>query len=206
LKRGDIVGEVREGGESPVSRAESVLVFWFGPEPGSKADAFRARWFVPTPEFDGLCEAHFLTTYEDAVNGRLEEWRKEPRSCLALVLLFDQFPRNMFRGTARAFATDMKALELSRAAIASGFDLELSPMMRMFLYLPFEHSENLDDQLESVRLTRELVMEKPDHAEILKQAEQHLEVIRRFGRFPTRNRTLGRKSTQEEMDFLKAQT
>jgi uncharacterized protein (DUF924 family) len=200
------VGEVPESGESSVSRAESVLVFWFTPEPDSKADTFRSCWFVPTPEFDRLCTAQFLAIHEDAANGRLEDWRNEQRSCLALILLLDQFPRNMFRGTARAFATDAKAVELSRTAIASGFDLELSPMMRMFLYLPFQHSENLDDQVESVRLTRSLITENPDHIEILEQAEQHLEVIRRFGRFPARNRALGRKSTQEEMDFLKDQT
>jgi uncharacterized protein (DUF924 family) len=206
LKRGIIVGEVRKSGESAMSRPESVLGFWFAPEPDSKADTFRSCWFVPTPDFDRLCTAQFLTTYEDAANGRLEEWRKEPRGCLALVLLFDQFPRNMFRGTARAFATDAKARELSRTAIAAGFDLELSPMMRMFLYLPFQHSENLDDQLESVRLTRSLITGNPNHLEILEQAEQHLEVIRRFGRFPARNCALGRQSTQEEMDFLKDQT
>ena len=136
---------------------------------------------------------------------RLEDWKNEPRSCLALVLLLDQFPRNMFRGTARAFATDTKARELSRHAIASGFDRELSPIMRMFLYLPLEHSENLNDQLESVRLTSALVAGNPDYAEILQYAEQHLEIFRRFGRFPGRNHALGRQSTQEEMNFLKDQ-
>lgn len=200
------MGEVPEGGESSVSPAESVLDFWFASKSGSKADTFRPCWFYPTPEFDRLCTERFLNTYEDAANGRLKDWGNEPRSCLALVLLFDQFPRNMFRGTARAFATDAKALELSRNAIASGFDLELSPLMRMFLYLPFQHSENLDDQLESVRLSRAVVTENPDHAEILEEAKQHLEVIRRFGRFPTRNHALGRKSTQAEIDFLKNQT
>src|SRR6202043_2963497 len=98
-------------------------------------------------------------------HGRLEHWRNGPRSCLALVLLLDQFPRNMFRGTARAFATDAKARELTRHAIESGFDRELSPIMRMFLYLPLEHSENSDDQLESVRLTSGLVAENPDFTE-----------------------------------------
>ena len=166
----------------------------------------QSRWFVPTPEFDRLCTTRFLASYEDAAQGRLEDWKNEPRSCLALVLLLDQFPRNMFRGTARAFATDLKARELSRHAIASGFDRELSPIMRMFLYLPLEHSENLDDQLESVRLTGALAAENHGYTEILEYAEQHLEIIRRFGRFPGRNRALGRQSTQEEMDFLKDQT
>ncbi len=161
---------------------------------------FRSSWFFPTQEFDQLCTTRFLTSYEDAARGRLEDWKNEPRNCLALVLLLDQFPRNMFRDTARAFKTDAKARELSRHAIASGFDRELSPVMRMFFYL-----ENLKDQLESVRLARALAAENPDQAIVLKSAEEHLEVIRRFGRFPSRNQALGRQSTQEEMDFMKDQ-
>ena len=200
------MGEVPESSQNTASRAESLLHFWFAPEPGSEAGTIRSRWFVPNPEFDRLCKTRFLTSYEDAVHGRLEDWRNEPRSCLALVLLLDQFPRNMFRDTARAFATDAKARELSRHAIASAFDRDLSPIMRMFLYLPLEHSENLDDQLESVRLTCALAAENPDQAGTLKSAEQHLEIIRRFGRFPGRNHALGRQSTREEMDFLKDQT
>ena len=193
----------QESGQNAGSRAESILDFWFAPEPGSKAGPFRSRWFILNPEFDRLCKARFLTSYEDAAHGRLEDWRNQPRSCLALVLLLDQFPRNMFRNTARAFKTDAKARELSRHAIASGFDRELSPVMRMFLYLPLEHSENLKDQLESVRLARALAIENPDQAIVLKSAEEHLEVIRRFGRFPSRNHALGRQSTEEEMNFLK---
>ena len=201
-----IVGEVEESGGNAASRAESILRFWFAPEPGSEAGPVRLRWFVPNPDFDSLCKARFLTTYEDAAHGRLEDWRNEPRSCLALVLLLDQFPRNMFRNTPRAFATDSKARELSRHAITSGFDRELPQVMRMFLHLPLEHSENLDDQLESVRLTGALAAENPDYALSLKSAEQHLETIRRFGRFPGRNHALRRQSTQEEMDFLEYQS
>jgi uncharacterized protein (DUF924 family) len=205
LKRGIIVGEVPKSNMNAASRAESILHFWFAPEAGSEADTNLSRWFFPTPEFDRLCTTRFLTSYEDAAHGRLEDWKNEPRSCLALILLLDQFPRNMFRGTARAFATDAKARELCRRAVAAGFDRELSPIMRMFLYLPLEHSENLEDQVESVRLNCALVAETPGHAEILEQAEQHLEIIRRFGRFPGRNHALVRQSTQEEIDFLKDQ-
>ena len=178
------MSEARDDSQNAASGAEKVLRFWFADEPGSEESMFQSRWFFPTPEFDRLCTTRFLASYEDAAHGRLEDWKNEPRSCLALVLLLDQFPRNMFRGTARAFATDAKARELSRHAIASGFDRELSPIMRMFLYLPLEHSENLNDQLESVRLTSELVAENRDYTEILQHAEQHLEVFRRFGRFP----------------------
>jgi len=194
---------VPESGQNAASRAENILLFWFAPEPGSEAGPFRSCWFIPNPEFARLCKARFLTSYEDAAHGRLEDWRNLPRSCLALVLLLDQFPRNMFRDTARAFKTDAKARELSRHAIASGFDRELSPVMRMFFYLPLEHSENLNDQLESVRLARALAAENPDQTLVLKSAEEHLEVIRRFGRFPSRNQALGRQSTKEEVDFLK---
>lgn len=199
------MSEARDDNQNAASGAEKVLRFWFAEEPGSKEGMLQSRWFFPTPEFDRLCTTRFLASYEDAAHGRLEDWKNGPRSCLALVLLLDQFPRNMFRGTARAFATDPKARELSRHAIESGFDRELSPIMRMFLYLPLEHSENLNDQLESVRLTSELVSQNRDCTEILQHAEQHLEIIRRFGRFPGRNHALGRQSTQEEMDFLKDQ-
>ncbi|MGC2756494.1 DUF924 family protein [Candidatus Binatus sp.] len=197
--------EARDEGQNAASDAETVLRFWFADEPGSRESMFQSRWFFPTPEFDRLCTTRFLASYEDAAHGRLEDWKNGPRSCLALVLLLDQFPRNMFRDTARAFATDAKARELTRHAIASGFDRDLSPIMRMFLYLPLEHSENLNDQLESVQLTSELVSENRDYTEILQHAEQHLEVFRRFGRFPGRNHALGRQSTREEMNFLKDQ-
>ena len=204
-KRGKGVDGVPESSKNASSQAESVLHFWFAPKPGSEVVTYRSYWFIPNPEFDRLCSERFLASYEDAAQGGLEDWRNEPRSCLALILLLDQFPRNMFRGTARAFATDAKARELSRHAMASGYDRELPPLMRMFFYLPLEHSENLDDQLESVRLARALAAEKQDHSEDLEYAEQHLETIRRFGRFPARNQALGRQSTQEEMDFLRDQ-
>ena len=121
------MSEARDDNQNAASGAEKVLRFWFADEPGSKESMLQSRWFFPTPEFDRLCTTRFLASYEDAAHGRLEDWKNEPRSCLALVLLLDQFPRNMFRGTARAFATDAKARELSRHAIASGFDRELSP-------------------------------------------------------------------------------
>ena len=204
LKKGAKAGrQVPENRKYPVLRAESILRFWMTPEPGSDSDSIWLRWFVPDPEFDRMCRSRFLASYEAAARGGLEDWRNEPRSCLALVLLLDQFPRNMFRDTAQAFATDAKARELSRDAVASGFDRELSPIMRMFLYLPLEHSENLADQLESVRLMGLLSADNSDYAEVLKSSERHLETIRRFGRFPGRNRALGRQSTQEEIEFLK---
>jgi len=200
--------------DAPASRrtaaqAERILDFWLTPDQGAKGDGHLwARWFVPDPEFDRRCKALFLKSYTDAAFGRLDGWRKAPCSCLALVLLLDQFPRNMFRGTARAFATDTKAREVSRHAIASGFDRELPQIMRYFFYLPFEHSEDLHDQMESVRLALALANEYSESAEateILGSAELHLRIIRRFGRFPGRNEALGRQSTRAEIEFLKHQ-
>jgi uncharacterized protein (DUF924 family) len=191
------------------SKAERIISFWLTPNDGAdNAAQLWLRWFVTDPEFDRLCKALFLKSYRDAVFGRLDGWRKKSRSCLALVLLLDQFPRNMFRGTARAFATDAKAREVSRHAITSGFDRELPKILRMFFYLPFEHSEHLPDQMESVRLATALADDYGDSHEgtaIRKSAELHLKIIRRFGRFPGRNQALGRQSTKEEIEFLKHQ-
>ena len=182
---------------------DEILEFWFGAEDDDLSQA-ESRWFIPNPEFDRLCTERFLDVYEDAARGLLDDWRSEPRSCLALVLLLDQFPRNMFRNTSRAFATDAKARDIVRRAIDAGFDRALSAVERMFLYLPLQHSENLDDQFESVRLTRALAAEDPG-SDALKYAEQHLEIIQRFGRFPARNAALGRQSTDQELAFLNKQ-
>jgi uncharacterized protein (DUF924 family) len=191
------------------SEAERILNFWMTPGHAAE-DAVHlwSRWFVPDPEFDRLCKSLFLNSYRDAAFGRLDRWKKAPRSCLALVLLLDQFPRNMFRDTSRAFATDAKAREVSRHAIAAGFDRELPPIMRMFFYLPFQHSEDLHDQMESVRLALVLADEFGEPAgrtAVRTSAELHLKMIRRFGRFPGRNEALGRRSTKEEVEFLKRQ-
>ncbi len=189
------------------SRAERILNFWLAPDHGAE-DSFQiwSRWFVPDPDFDRLCKARFLSSYRDAACGRLDGWMETPRTCLALVLLLDQLPRNMFRGTARAFATDAKAREVGRHAIGSEFDREFPPIIRMFFYLPFEHSEHLNDQMDSVRLAVALAEEcgkSPECAAIRKSAELHHETIQRFGRFPGRNQALGRRSTKKEREFLR---
>jgi uncharacterized protein (DUF924 family) len=190
-------------------QAERILDFWLKPDQGAKDDAHLwKRWFMIDREFDRRCKALFLKSYTDAAFGRLDGWRESPRNCLALVLLLDQLPRNMFRGTARAFATDAKAREVSRHAIASGFEHELPPITRYFFYLPFEHSEDLQDQMESVRLALALANEYGKSAVgalIRESAEWHLQIIRRFGRFPGRNHALGRQSTENESEFLKHQ-
>jgi uncharacterized protein (DUF924 family) len=185
-----------------MSRADEILVFWFGADPVT-VQSRQQLWFSANPTFDQLCTEHFAADHEAAAAGRFENWKGHPRSCLALVLLLDQFPRNMFRRTARAFATDLQALDTARHVIASGFDRNLPAVQRAFVYFPFEHSEALADQAESVRLTAELAQENPDCSVFLKYAELHCEVIRRFGRFPHRNSVLGRASTAEETEFLR---
>lgn len=182
-------------------RVDEILQFWFSA--GDEAGGGRRVWFVPDPSFDQACTTGFLADHELADAGGLDDWRNEPRSALALILLFDQFPRNMFRGTARAFATDHKALALAKRAVAAQFDLALREIERAFVYLPFQHSEELDVQRESVRLHRQLAAaQNPAMTGYLEYAERHLEVIRRFGRFPHRNAILGRSSTPEEAKFI----
>ena len=171
-----------------------VLNFWF------KRD--RKAWFEKTPVFDDEIRSRFLPLYEMALGGRLGSWRNEPKSCVALVILLDQFPRNMFRGTARAFETDPAAREAARAILDQGWDKALSADERMFVYLPLEHSESLHDQERCLALMKEIAVFR-ETADLPKWAEAHLTIIRRFGRFPHRNAALGRASTPEEIEFLK---
>ncbi len=169
--------------------AQDVLDFWFG--------ADRKAWFEKNPAFDEEIRARFLPLYERAASGALEAWRAAPDSCLALVILLDQFPRNMFRGSARAFAADPLALQAAKHAVSQRFDQGLSLDERTFLYLPFEHSESLADQARGCELMQ------PLGEEVYRYAVRHREIIERFGRFPHRNAALGRENTPEETAFLK---
>jgi uncharacterized protein (DUF924 family) len=172
--------------------ATEVLGFWFGDEPGVRREA----WFKKNPDFDAEIRERFGAILARAAAGELDGLAATPQGCLALVIVLDQFPRNIFRDDGRAFATDGQALALAKAAIASGLDQQLTPLEREFFYLPFEHSEDLDDQRRSVELFRTL------GADALEWAERHLVVIERFGRFPHRNAVLGREATAEEAAFL----
>ena len=163
-----------------------VLDFWFGRD--------GKTWFGKDPQFDAEVRARFLPLYERAAAGGLADWKEAPASCLALVIVLDQFPRNMFRGTARAFAADALALEAARTIVARGWDRNYSPNQRTFAYLPFEHSESLEDQERSLQLFA--------GSENFEWARKHYEIVLRFGRFPHRNAALGRESTPEEADFL----
>jgi uncharacterized protein (DUF924 family) len=132
----------------------------------------------------------------------LPEWESKPADCLALVLLLDQFPRNMFRGTAQAFATDPIALRVARSAVADGLDQKMRPLERMFAYLPFEHAESLEMQEKGCELM-EALAQFPETEDVYRYAVLHRDIIARFGRFPHRNAALGRDSTREEEAFLK---
>jgi len=185
-----------------MSKVDEILNFWFGQPDEANYGKQRSFWFTKTAEFDREVQTRFLTDYEQAVAGQLDYWKESPRSCLALILLLDQFPRNMFRGTTKAFATDPQALSVAQYAVGNGFDKDLLPVQRWFIYLPFEHSENLAHQEQCVELFASLSND-PDSASAIDYAIRHKSVIERFGRFPHRNQILGRASTPEEIEFLK---
>ncbi|MBB3065981.1 DUF924 family protein [Limibacillus halophilus] len=174
-----------------MSRIEHVLDFWFSPE----NEPF---WFAGDKQFDDRVALRLGDLSRLAFAGALDGWRGSPRGALALVLLLDQVPRNLHRGTAQAFAGDASALEVAEEAVDRGFDRGLRQKERLFLYLPFEHSETLGAQERSCALIAALD-ENPDW---LQYAVWHKVIIERFGRFPHRNEALGRITTTEEMDFL----
>jgi len=179
-----------------------ILEFWFG-APGSEQFG-RARdfWFGKSAATDNLVRARFGLTVEAALRGDLRHWADgDARDALALILLLDQFTRNIHRDSAQAFAGDEAALAVARRLVVDGRHLQLAPVERWFAYLPFEHSERLQDQRESLRLFGELA--KLGLAEPLVWAQKHHDVIARFGRYPHRNELLGRASTAEEVDFLR---
>ena len=177
---------------------ERLVGFWFLPPEITDAEAARKIWFTTDPEFDREIAEKFMADYKKARNGLYDDLDQTAIGSLTLVIMLDQFPRNLFRGSARAFATDARAREVADHALANGFDRELGIWQRMFLYLPFEHSEGIADQERSVALFTEL-----GHTETLKYAISHREIIQKFGRFPTRNAALGRTNTAEEGEFLK---
>jgi uncharacterized protein (DUF924 family) len=166
-----------------------IVTFW--------REAGPDRWFTLDDAFDRVVRSRFLAVHEAAAAGQLGDWQETREGALALVLLFDQFPRNMFRGEARAFATDAMARAVADRALARGYDQATDPTMRPFFYLPFMHSEALADQDRCVRLYQVL-----DDAEQLRYAVEHRDVIKTFGRFPHRNVALDRATTPAEKDFL----
>lgn len=181
---------------------QKVLDFWFGKSDEANYGKPRQSWFVKNDEFDLKIESQFQTLYKQAAANELNDWQRQPSSCLALIIILDQFPRNMFRNSPKAFATDNQAKAFAQYAIAHQFDTQLIPVQRCFMYLPFEHSENLADQETSVKLF-DILKAYPDSKSTVDYAFRHWEIIQRFGRFPHRNQILGRTNTPEETEFLK---
>ena len=173
-----------------IASAAEILEFWFAGEA-------KPLWFASTPEFDEALRERFLATYRAAATGQLENWERTPLGALALVIVLDQFPLNLFRSQPESFATEAAARVVANRAIARDFDREMSPEQRLFLYLPFMHGEALADQERSVRLFQQAGLE-----ESLRFARHHRDLIRRFSRFPHRNAILGRESTPQEIAYL----
>jgi uncharacterized protein (DUF924 family) len=182
---------------------DDVLDFWFGPCSGTAPLQARDVWFRKARAFDSEIRERFGAAIEAALAGGLRAWEASPAGALARILLLDQFTRNAFRDTARAFAGDAQALATARALVAAGGDRQLVPMQRWFVYMPFEHAEDPAAQDESVRLFTELSQTASGFESALDYALRHRDVIRRFGRFPHRNALLGRDSTESERDYLR---
>jgi uncharacterized protein (DUF924 family) len=176
-----------------------VLDFWFGPlDTRGKA---RREWFVKDPAFDAQIRERFGELHEHASRRELEMWRLSPESMLALVIVLDQFSRNIYRNHPRAYAQDTHARDCAAEALLREDDLGFLPVERQFLYLPFEHSEDLMDQEKAVELFRSLERFEETRG-ISKSAEKHRAIVARFGRFPHRNAALGRASSHAELEFL----
>ena len=199
-----------------MDKPETIHAFWFGATADQDSDTTiiarqSALWWKKQPEADAEIRMRFAPLVARAAVGELDGWLSVPSGMhgrLALILLTDQFPRNIWRGQAAAFAFDVLALRWSKETIERGLDRDARPIERVFLYLPLEHSENLADQRDAVRLFDTLAagaapVARPAFAGYLDYARRHLEIIERFGRFPHRNAALGRETSAEEAEFLR---
>lgn len=167
-----------------------ILDFWYTPP-------MPEHWFNSTPAIDNEIRERFEHTWQQAKMGMLDAWTQSPEGCLALCIVLDQFPLNMYRGQARSFSTEQQAVAVTKQAIMQGFEQQLMPERVMFLYMPLMHSEHLADQDESVRLFTAAGLGENAHF-----AEHHRGIVQRFGRFPHRNVALGRESTPAELEYL----
>jgi uncharacterized protein (DUF924 family) len=179
----------------------AVLQLWFGGSDAAALSSPRNAWFRKDEAFDAQILERFLDLWHSARRGEKLVEVEDAQGALALLLLLDQFPRNLFRGSAEAFATDAAAQALAKTVVERGWDQLLPPVARWFVYLPLEHSENLADQHQSLRCFHSLP-DSPGRAGVIDYARRHYEIVARFGRFPHRNAALGRASTEEEIAFL----
>ncbi|MEJ2360035.1 MAG: DUF924 domain-containing protein [Gammaproteobacteria bacterium] len=178
--------------KTDIVSARELIDFWF-------SERVAKFWFNSTPAFDDELRAHFADTYAAACRGELDDWQTSAEGALALVILFDQIPLNIYRGQSRSFASEERARRVASQAISRGLDQHLPGAQKAFMYLPYMHSENLEDQETSVKLFTRAGLEKN-----LRFAHHHREIVRRFGRFPHRNAILGRESTAEEVAWLES--
>jgi len=169
---------------------QELIEFWFSEEVSK-------HWFNSTKAFDQALSEVYGDTWVEAKQGKLDHWQKSATGSLALVIVLDQFPLNIFRGQAKSFSTEAQSREVARAAIAKGFDRELPAKQVSFLYMPFMHSEDLDDQALGVKL-----FNKPGLESNYRFARHHYSIVERFGRFPHRNKILGRESSDAEIEYL----
>ena len=188
-------------------RSQALIDFWFGPPGDGERETHRQIWFRSTPEHDATLRERFLADYELAAAGALASWEAAPGSALALVLLLDQIPRNIFRATPRAYAADALAREVADHAMARGFDAEFPPVWRKFFFMPLHHSESLADQRRSIALFDRIREDhdpgdREERGGLRRYGLPYVEVIQRFGRFPHRNAILGRISTPDEIAFM----
>jgi uncharacterized protein (DUF924 family) len=173
--------------------AKSIIDFWF-------IEISPKQWWVKSVEFDDLISQRFFTIYEETRGGKYLDWINSAQSCLARIILLDQFPRNMFREKPESFRTDVLALAATKHAISLGFDIGIPSQHKGFLYMPLMHSEAFDDQMKAIEL---FTAAGSDLEENLKSSHRHKAIIEQFGRFPHRNQVLGRASSQAELEFLK---
>ena len=186
---------------------DDILNFWFGkPEDGWPTKSITQRWFLGGEIFDRQIQAQFENYVNNALNGAYEHWKQTPESCLALILLSDQFTRNIFRGTEKAFAGDAVALDAAQYAIVNGLHLQLENYQRIFMYMPYEHSEFMEQQDHAVALFEELAQDDSTSQtkinSFVEHARLHRGIIHRFNRFPHRNQVLNRSSSMEELAYL----
>ena len=177
---------------SHTNSADEILTFWF-------SEPVKRLWYSTNPAFERLLRVNYLNLYHAACNHALDSWCAIPEGSLALTIILDQFPLHMFRDKAESFGNEERAKEIARNAINRGQDNELKDIQKEFIYTPFMRSESMEDQLYAIKL-----FEDAGLTEGLKYAQQHLDVIKRFGRFPQRNRALGRISSLEEKEYLKS--